>query len=225
MIFRRYVLPCFVLLLVGCGDDLLGGGASLGGSGKPSDSINTGVPNSSNPDLIADNRTPQNSIITYSSPIVYECAGIKQQLQFMDASGKAISTATSLPFSSSVTVILLIDNTTEATFAQQFERCHAPFRLLDARDQPLLADQVYQCEVGTPATLLLEPRELQQHRYQLKTPNASGNYFIEYTSHILSVLSERPESAAQKKLDALSCQQPLRLSFTVANAATPVTAE
>ncbi len=216
MKFMRYALPCFALLLVGCGGDLFGGGASLGGSGKPSDSINTGVPN--RPQLIADNRTAENSTITYSAPVRYTCMGVEQRLQFVDSAGQTIDTVVRLPFNSRIMVTLVIENSNPSQFIQHFEQCNTPFRLLDATQTPLLPDQIYQCDLGTTASLALEPREVQQQRYHIKTPKASGIYHIEYQSNILPLTSDNP-----KKSETSNCQQQLRLSFEVSDAVSQTT--
>ncbi len=166
---RVYVLGSllFSLLLSGCGENLLAGGASLGGTGggvKPG--TGAGVDEGNGSQNPVDQRPIQEKevfkYITYNLPLLDYCGSVQRRIYFMDSQGLPVDQSVQEEYADRVQVKVELTNTASYPVYEKQRDCHAAFEVLDVSDGQAAAivkpRRTLTCE-GGESWRILQPQQ------------------------------------------------------------------
>lgn len=224
------------LMLSACGDNLLAGGASLGGTGggsKPGGTTGTGV-DEGNGTQNPGNQLPVTEqeivkYISYTLPVQDNCGVIQRKMYFLDHQGQPVKQLMQEEYGDRVQVKVELTNTASYPVFEKLRDCHTGFELLDAYSttEPPVSIKPRRrvsCE-GDVSWRVFAPQQTQTYVFEsadnyLSDDMTEGRIQHFRLLHTPEFVQQMQQGLPSASADSIACA-PMHVSFNTVNKVVP----
>lgn len=193
--YLSYLL--IAVILSGCEPELLAGGASVGGSGKPGGSHSA-----------VDDADIRDKHITYGATAQDQCGNLKRTMQFVDVAGQPLTTGNLQIAPTTIHVQIALENIGDSAMIEELSDCRSPVKIVNAEGKGLEDTQVLECPLSIQ-TRTWGAREAQQLKFRALISGKVDTYRVQYQAPVVEL------KQGSKEGQAIHSCPPLQLEYTI----------
>lgn len=193
--YLSYLL--IAVILSGCEPELLAGGASVGGSGKPGGS-HTAV----------DESDIRDKHITYGATVQDQCGSLKRTMQFVDVAGQPVPTGNLHVAPTTIHVQIVLENSAEGLISEELNECRSPVRIVNPEGKTLEDSQVIECPMSIQ-TRTWRAKETQQLKFRALISGKVDTYRVQYQAPVFEL------KEGSKEGQTIHSCAPLQLTYII----------